>query len=85
MNQPYRDLSATTRPVTGADLLARRLAAAGIRTAFGIPGGEVLALVEHDLVPDLAVVSIAPMVWEWYRRRKAAGSATDTTGPVSEP
>ena len=46
MNQPTRDLSATARTVTGADLLARRLAAAGIRTAFGIPGGEVLALVD---------------------------------------
>lgn len=31
---------------TGADLLARRLSAAGIRRAYGIPGGEVLALVE---------------------------------------
>ncbi len=35
-----------TKPVTGADLIARRLAGAGIRHAFGIPGGEVLALVE---------------------------------------
>lgn len=32
--------------VTGADLLARRLAAAGATHAFGIPGGEVLALVD---------------------------------------
>ncbi|MEI8146972.1 MAG: thiamine pyrophosphate-binding protein [Alphaproteobacteria bacterium] len=31
---------------TGADRLARRFAAAGIRYAFGIPGGEVLALVD---------------------------------------
>ena len=31
---------------TGADLMARRFAAAGIRYAFGIPGGEVLALVD---------------------------------------
>jgi acetolactate synthase I/II/III large subunit len=30
----------------GADRIAKRLAAAGITTAFGIPGGEVLALVE---------------------------------------
>jgi acetolactate synthase-1/2/3 large subunit len=30
----------------GADLIATRLAGAGIRHAFGIPGGEVLALVE---------------------------------------
>lgn len=31
--------------ITGADLVARRLHAAGIRHAFGMPGGEVLALV----------------------------------------
>ena len=35
----------TTETMTGADLVARRLAAAGIRHAFGMPGGEVLALV----------------------------------------
>lgn len=35
-----------SRPLNGADRLARRLAAAGIRHAFGIPGGEVLAFVE---------------------------------------
>jgi acetolactate synthase I/II/III large subunit len=32
--------------MNGADRIARRLAAAGITRAFGIPGGEVLALVE---------------------------------------
>lgn len=32
--------------VTGADLVAGRLAAAGATHAFGIPGGEVLALVD---------------------------------------
>ncbi|MEM6422243.1 MAG: thiamine pyrophosphate-binding protein, partial [Pseudomonadota bacterium] len=31
---------------TGADLLAGRLYAAGVRHAFGIPGGEVLALID---------------------------------------
>ncbi|POR50800.1 thiamine pyrophosphate-binding protein [Bosea psychrotolerans] len=41
MAQPVRvDL------VTGADLLAARLAAAGATHAFGIPGGEVLALID---------------------------------------
>ncbi len=35
----------TVETMTGADLVARRLAAAGIRHAFGMPGGEVLALV----------------------------------------
>lgn len=32
--------------VTGADFLAAQLAAAGATHAFGIPGGEVLALVD---------------------------------------
>jgi acetolactate synthase-1/2/3 large subunit len=32
--------------ITGADLIARRLAAAGASGAFGIPGGEVLALID---------------------------------------
>jgi acetolactate synthase-1/2/3 large subunit len=32
--------------VTGADIIAARLAAAGATHAFGIPGGEVLALVD---------------------------------------
>lgn len=31
--------------MNGADVVARRLAAAGVREAYGIPGGEVLALV----------------------------------------
>ncbi len=31
--------------MNGADIVARRLAAAGVREAYGIPGGEVLALV----------------------------------------
>jgi acetolactate synthase-1/2/3 large subunit len=31
---------------TGADLIARRLSSAGATRAFGIPGGEVLALID---------------------------------------
>lgn len=38
--------SAGETALTGADRLARRLAAAGIKKAFGIPGGEVLAFVD---------------------------------------
>ena len=34
------------QPITGADRIAARLAAAGSRFAFGIPGGEVLALID---------------------------------------
>lgn len=43
--------------MTGADRLADRLAKAGCRHAFGIPGGEVLALVEA-----LAKAGIAPIL-----------------------
>ena len=38
--------SADARPATGADRIAARLAAEGITLAFGIPGGEVLAIVD---------------------------------------
>src|SRR5690606_20301531 len=37
---------ATERRMNAADIIAARLAAAGVRYAFGIPGGEVLALVD---------------------------------------
>lgn len=36
----------TTRPLRAADVLAQRLYAAGCRHAFGMPGGEVLTLVD---------------------------------------
>jgi acetolactate synthase I/II/III large subunit len=35
-----------TKALTGADILARALVAAGARRAYGIPGGEVLALID---------------------------------------
>ncbi len=38
--------AAVTASLTGADIIAARLAAAGATHAFGIPGGEVLALVD---------------------------------------
>ncbi len=41
------DLTMTqARPATGAELIGRALAAAGATHAFGIPGGEVLALID---------------------------------------
>lgn len=52
-------------PTTGADLIARRLAQYGIRHAFGIPGGEVLALVEA-----FAAAGIAPVL---VKHENAAG------------
>lgn len=48
-HDPFPTTDATALPgdlVTGADLLARQLAAAGATHAFGIPGGEVLALID---------------------------------------
>lgn len=35
-----------TEPIRAADVLARRLYEAGCRTAFGMPGGEVLTLID---------------------------------------
>ncbi len=57
-----------TRPeefVTGADLLAATLAAAGATHAFGIPGGEVLALVD--------ALERAGIRFELARHENAAG------------
>ena len=51
--------------VTGADLLAAQLAAAGATHAFGIPGGEVLALVD--------ALDRAGIRFELARHENAAG------------
>jgi acetolactate synthase-1/2/3 large subunit len=51
--------------VTGADLLAAQLAAAGATHAFGIPGGEVLALVD--------ALERAGIRFELARHENAAG------------
>ncbi len=40
------DAGASAEGITGADILGRALAEAGCTHAFGIPGGEVLALIE---------------------------------------
>jgi len=53
------------RPVTGADLLAAQLTAAGATHAFGIPGGEVLALVD--------ALGRAGIRFELARHENAAG------------
>ncbi|MGF1625512.1 MAG: thiamine pyrophosphate-binding protein [Alphaproteobacteria bacterium] len=45
-------------PTRNADLIARRLAAAGCRHAFGIPGGEVLALCDALAFAGLRVVLV---------------------------
>lgn len=56
---------AETAPATGADRIARRLALAGVTKAFGIPGGEVLALVEA-----LGAAGIEPVL---VKHENAAG------------
>ena len=45
-NEAGTTLPATDRPLRGADVVAAMLARAGATHAFGIPGGEVLALVD---------------------------------------
>ena len=52
---------------------------------YGLGQFEIIQKLIEPIFILIAVASIAPMVWEWYRRRKAAGTATDTTGPVTEP
>ncbi|MEO1293832.1 MAG: thiamine pyrophosphate-binding protein [Pseudomonadota bacterium] len=46
MTSPSTPPSAATLPRTGADIVGHKLAQIGCRRAFGIPGGEVLALME---------------------------------------
>ncbi|MFV1442559.1 MULTISPECIES: thiamine pyrophosphate-binding protein [unclassified Phaeobacter] len=46
MTQTDTAAATATEPLRAADVLARRLYAAGCRHAFGMPGGEVLTLVD---------------------------------------
>lgn len=52
---------------------------------YGLGQFEIIQKLIEPIFILIAVASIAPMVWEWYRRRKAAGTATDATDPVTEP
>lgn len=52
---------------------------------YGLGQFEIIQKLIEPIFILIAVASIAPMVWEWYRRRKAAGTAPDATGPVTEP
>lgn len=52
---------------------------------YGLGQFEIIQKLIEPIFILIAVASIAPMVWEWYRRRKAAGTATDAPGPVTEP
>ncbi|WP_167109546.1 VTT domain-containing protein [Mycobacterium sp. DL592] len=49
---------------------------------YGLGQFEIIQKLIEPIFILIAVASIAPMVWEWYRRRKAAGTETD---PVTEP
>jgi acetolactate synthase-1/2/3 large subunit len=78
--------------VTGADFIAGRLAAAGARHAFGIPGGEVLALMGafetagiafHLVKHENAGGFMAEGVWHAQARKgpAAPGILLATLGP----
>ncbi|MGR3782062.1 MAG: thiamine pyrophosphate-binding protein [Albimonas sp.] len=60
--QPTETLADST---TSADAIARRLHAAGVRHAFGVPGGEVLALI--------AALERAGIAFRLARHENAAG------------
>ena len=77
---------------TGADVIARKLALAGCRHAFGIPGGEVLALMGalgeagiafHLVKHENAGGFMAEGVWQAEARRgdPAPGILLATLGP----
>lgn len=61
----HTPMTGSARATTGADLLAERLATAGVTHAFGIPGGEVLALVD--------ALGRAGIRFELARHENAAG------------
>ncbi|MCV7178711.1 VTT domain-containing protein [Mycolicibacterium sphagni] len=48
---------------------------------YGLGQFEVIQKLLEPIFILIALVSIAPMVWEWYKRRKAAKGAPD---PVTE-
>ncbi|MEL7230811.1 MAG: thiamine pyrophosphate-binding protein, partial [Pseudomonadota bacterium] len=82
--------------MTGADIIAAKLAQAGCRHAFGIPGGEVLALMGaldeagiafHLTKHENAAGFMAEGVWhaepapENGKRSRAPGILLATIGP----
>lgn len=72
---------------TAADIIARRLYEAGCRYAFGIPGGEVLALIEALRAAGIAFVltkhenSAGFMAEGVHHRTGAPGVLVATLGP----
>ncbi len=60
---------------TNADLIAERLHAAGVRHAFGIPSGQVLAIIEAMRRVGIEFVLVS--------HEGAAGFMADVTGRVT--
>jgi membrane-associated protein len=48
---------------------------------YGLGQFQIIQKLLEPIFILIAVASIAPMIWEWYKRRKAAKAATD---PVTE-
>ncbi|GAS97853.1 membrane protein [Mycolicibacterium canariasense] len=44
---------------------------------YGLGQFEIIQKLLEPIFILIAVVSLAPMIWEWYKRRKAAKKATD--------
>ncbi|MDX1871826.1 VTT domain-containing protein [Mycolicibacterium sp. 120266] len=44
---------------------------------YGLGQFEIIQKLLEPIFILIAVVSLAPMIWEWYKRRKAAKNATD--------
>ncbi|MEN4475254.1 VTT domain-containing protein [Mycolicibacterium cosmeticum] len=44
---------------------------------YGLGQFEIIQKLLEPIFILIAVVSLAPMIWEWYKRRKAARNATD--------
>lgn len=49
---------------------------------YGLGQFEIIQKLLEPIFILIAVASITPMIWEWYKRRKAARNATN---PISEP
>lgn len=69
----------TTYNVIGALLWGIGLTLLG----YGLGQFEIIQKLLEPIFILIAVISVAPMIWEWYKRRKAARDATGTTDPVA--
>ncbi|MBI3693192.1 MAG: DedA family protein, partial [Mycolicibacterium aromaticivorans] len=45
---------------------------------YGLGQFEIIQKLLEPIFILIAVASITPMIWEWYKRRKAAKGATDS-------